>query len=176
MRSAIWDRNIFETAVWAATVKSGSVVYKLWISCTICSVTGTGGASLAKARARLCSPVRASVATLRAKWEQRRIQLGPWTTGQASLQSRKGRVKLPENEIKEEPTDKRENFPGKLGSCGVVHDGTEEGVLSLLESKPESYRRLDVGGASDISNVVPHDRVERFSSNRSPSAGAAMEG
>ena len=67
MSSAFWDKKMCETAVWAATAGSGSVGYKFFISCTICWVTGTGGAFLAAARARPRSPDRASVATLQTR-------------------------------------------------------------------------------------------------------------
>ena len=43
-----------------------------------------------------------------------------------------------------------------------MHDGTGDGVLSLLESKLESCRRLDVWGAPKVLNVVPHERGERL--------------
>ena len=39
--------------------------------------------------------------------------------------------------------------------------GTEEGVLSLLESKPESCW-LSVRGALEVLDAVPRDRVEPF--------------
>ena len=42
----------------------------------------------------------------------------------------------------------------------MVHDGTEDGVLILLEGKPESCWGLDVGSAPEDFNVVPRDRVK----------------
>ena len=41
-----------------------------------------------------------------------------------------------------------------------MHDSTENGVLSLLETKPESCWRLDVRGASKVFDVVPRDCTE----------------
>ena len=38
----------------------------------------------------------------------------------------------------------------------MVHDGTEDGVLGLLEGQPEGCWRLDVGGATEVFDVVPH--------------------
>ena len=42
----------------------------------------------------------------------------------------------------------------------MVHDGTEDRVLSLLESKLESCWALDVGGAPEVFDGVPRDHVE----------------
>ena len=58
--SATSDKKRFATNAWAGAAGSGCAGQRLLISWTICSVTGTGGAFLAAARARLRSPDRAS--------------------------------------------------------------------------------------------------------------------
>ena len=44
----------------------------------------------------------------------------------------------------------------------MVHGGTESGVLSLLEGKPESCGKLNVRSAPEVLDVVPRDRVKQF--------------
>ena len=41
-----------------------------------------------------------------------------------------------------------------------MHDGAEDGMLGLLECKPESRRWLNVRGASEVLDAVPRDVVE----------------
>ena len=55
-----------------------------------------------------------------------------------------------------------------------MHDGTEDGVLSLLESKPESFWLLDVGGAPEVFDVAPRDRVEPVETLNSSSKGEGL--
>ena len=42
----------------------------------------------------------------------------------------------------------------------MVRDGTEDGVLGLLQSKLESWRWLAIRDASKVLDAVPCDRVE----------------
>ena len=44
----------------------------------------------------------------------------------------------------------------------MVRDGTEDGMLCLLESKPESCWELDVGGAPEVLGAFPRDCVKQL--------------
>ena len=39
-------------------------------------------------------------------------------------------------------------------------DGTEDGMLGLLECRPESWRWLNVRGATEVLDADPRDRVK----------------
>ena len=47
----------------------------------------------------------------------------------------------------------------------MMHDGAENGVLSLLQRKPESWWWLHERGASEIFDAVPRDLCQTFGSS-----------